>query len=145
MSSNSLFFIFLISFALVACNSFPKVKKSCFVEVEVEYSEEHENMFNQFSDMFEDSSISIENPVIQNQSEEVEEDDEFVEETEDDNAKIEHLIPPQLRNNCVPDSLTPSFNLIKNFKKLCILSIKIVFIQLLSKYAKLYVKQTMNF
>lgn len=125
MTSNCLFFIFLISFALIACNSSPKDKKSCFVEIEVEYSEEHDNMFNQFSDLFEDSSNSIENPKINAKEEEVveeeemEEDDENTEDSGDEYTKVEHLIPSNIKNNCLVESVTPSNYLIKNFKKLC--------------------------
>jgi hypothetical protein len=122
MSSNSLFFIFLISFALVACNSSPKDKKSCFVEIEVEYSDEHDNMFNQFSEMFEDSSSSIENPKISKPEvveEEEEEDEENSEEYGDEYTKVDHLIPSEIKNNCAVETIIPSNNLIKNFKKLC--------------------------
>jgi hypothetical protein len=122
MYSNSLFFIFLISFALVACNSSPKNKKSCFVEIEVEYSDEHENMFNQFSDLFEDSSSSIENPNISKPvvvEEEEEEEDENSEEYGDEYTKVEDLIPSEIKNNCVVETVTPSNKLIMNFKKLC--------------------------
>jgi hypothetical protein len=105
----------LISLALVTCNVSPKNKKNCFVEIEVEYAEEHNYLFDQFAEMFDEPEKEPESGI--NNEEEEEFDEEY--EDEDDYAKVEQLIPSKFKNNCAMESVKPSNSLIVHFKKLC--------------------------
>ena len=140
MSINSLFFIFLISFALVSNKISPNNKKSCFVEIEVEYSDEYDYIFNQFPEMFEEQEVNkLENPSIHKEESEYEEVDD-----EEEYTKVDHFIPSDIKRGCGIESEKPAETLITHFRKLCKIDLKIVFINLVTKYAQIYLKQTMS-
>lgn len=120
MSTNTLFIILLVCFALVACRYDPKTK--CFVEVEVEYEEVYDDLFNHFSEMFDDHEK--EKDKIEKLPEETgisneEEEGDFIDE-DDEYAKVEQLIPEEMKKDCNTSADTAQHQeyMFSHFKKI---------------------------
>ena len=113
MSTNTLFLIMLFSIALSACN---ETKKNCLVDVEIEYSEDYNSIFDQFDDMFEDKKEEN-SPSLNHHEDEYSED----EEDDDEYTKVEQFIPANIKKNCniEIDSVVPSKHFQFNMKQIC--------------------------
>jgi hypothetical protein len=86
------------------------------VEVEVEYDDIYDNVFNQFTEMFDDEDKNKLEKMPNTDESEEEEEVEYVD--DEDYASVEQLIPTEMKAGCNAETFEHQKYVTSHFKKL---------------------------